>query len=144
MAGKKGRSGPPGNLNNNKHRHRSWWERLALRQEDRGILPTLKAYHASLRSDNPEASETARRLMEVAQTARGAWMLILSECARSGFITKSAETWDLSPGAKDLPRFLSIERQALQTLGLERKAKSVPLLSEYIEQEAKRKKTDDD
>ena len=142
MAGKKGRSGPPGNLNNNKHRHRSWWERLALRQEDRGILPTLKAYHASLRSDNPDASEAARRLMEVAQTARGAWMLILSECARSGFIIKGADTWDLSPGAKDLPRFLSIERQALQTLGLERKARTVPLLTDYIE--AKRKKDENE
>ena len=69
-------------------------------------------------------------------------MLILAECARSGFIIKSADTPALSPAARDLPRFLAIERQALTSLGLGRRAKSVPLLTEYIE--AKRNKHDYD
>ena len=141
MPGVKGRSGPPGNLNNSKRPWRTFWRRRALRPEDRWILPTLERYPLGLLSDKPDASEAEKRCIEVAQIARGASMLILAEAARSGFIVKVGDTWNLSPGAKDLPRFLSIERQALQTLGLERKARTVPLLTEYIE--AKRKKDSD-
>ncbi|SLM48417.1 protein of unknown function [Nitrospira japonica] len=50
-------------------------------------------------------------------------MLILAECARSGFIVKEDGSWNLAPGARELGRFLAIERQALQTLGLDRRAK---------------------
>lgn len=133
MAGKKGRSGPPGNLNNVRYAHRAWWRRKALRKEDKWIVPTIERYIQGLRSDKPDASETEQRLMEVSQIARGASMLILAEAARNGFIVKQGDSWDLSPGAKDLPKFLSIERQALQTLGLERRAKSIPVLADYIE-----------
>ena len=52
-------------------------------------------------------------------------MLILSEAARSGFIAKVDGNWDLAPGAKDLGKFLSIERACLQTLGLDRRTKPV-------------------
>ncbi len=133
LAGKKGRSGPPGNLNNVRYAHRAWWRRKALRKEDKWIVPSIERYIQGLRSDKPDASEAEQRLMEVSQISRGATMLILAEAARNGFIVKDGTSWDLSPGAKDLPKFLSIERQALQTLGLERRAKAVPVLSEYID-----------
>ena len=44
MAGKKGRSGPPGNLNNVQNPWRSFWARKALRQQDKWILPALRHY----------------------------------------------------------------------------------------------------
>jgi hypothetical protein len=53
-------------------------------------------------------------MIELAQTARGASMLILAEAARSGFIRRIDGTWDLSPGAKELAKFLSVERASLQ------------------------------
>ncbi|MBX3305646.1 MAG: hypothetical protein KF751_06265 [Nitrospira sp.] len=137
MAGKKGRSGPVGNLNATKRPWRSFWKRRALRAEDRHLLPMIESYGAGLLSDKPDASEAERRCIELAQIARGASMLILAEAGRSGFITKADGTWDLAPGGKELARFLSIERQALMTLGLQRRAKAPIMLSDYIE--AKRK-----
>lgn len=133
MSGKKGLSGPPGNINNSKRPWNTFWRRKALRKEDRWILPTLEAYPNSLLSDKPDASEAERRLIEVAQIARGASMLILAECANHGFITKENGTWDLAPGAKELAKFLGIERASLQSLGLGRRAKSVMQLTDYIE-----------
>ena len=60
-------------------------------------------------------------------------MLILAEAARSGFIVKEDGTWDLAPGAKELAKFLSIERASLQTLGLGRRAKPVRDLAKQIQ-----------
>jgi hypothetical protein len=125
MAGIKGRSGPVGNLNASRHPYRSFWRRRALKVEDRWILPILEHYSGSLATDKPNLTEAEGRLIEIAQTARGATMLILSEAARSGLIVRKDGTWDLAPGAKELSRFLAVERQCLQTLGLGRRAKPV-------------------
>jgi hypothetical protein len=44
-------------------------------------------------------------MIEIAQTARGATMLILAEAARSGFIQKTEKGWDLAQGAKEVAKF---------------------------------------
>ena len=54
MAGKKGRSGPPGNLNNVQNPWRSFWARKALRQQDKCILPFLNRYADGLIDDAGE------------------------------------------------------------------------------------------
>lgn len=141
MAGVKGRSGPPGHLHNSRHPWRSFWRRRALRAEDRWILPSLESYSTALASDKPGLTEAEARLIEVSQTARGAMMLILAEAARSGFIRRKDGTWDLSPGAKELAKFLAVERSCLQTLGLQRRVKPVggtlaELLSQRPEEQA--------
>ena len=125
MARIKGKSGPPGNLHGARHPWRSFWRRRALKTSDRWILPTLESYSAGLASDKPGLSEAESRLIEIAQISRGASMLILAEAARSGFIEKAEGSWDLSPGAKELAKFLSIERASLQTLGLGRRSKPI-------------------
>jgi hypothetical protein len=51
-----------------------------------------------------EATAAEKRIIEIAQTARGAAMLILSEAARSGFIVRVDGTWDLAPEAKELAK----------------------------------------
>jgi hypothetical protein len=131
--GQPGRSGPPGNLNASRHPWRSFWKRRALRASDRWILPTLEQYSAGLSSDKPNLSEAEARVIEIAQTARGATMLILAEAARSGFIVNGEHGWDLAPGAKELAKFLSVERNCLRTLGLERRAKPLPALADYLD-----------
>jgi hypothetical protein len=123
--GQKGRSGPPGNLNASRHPWRSFWRRRALKAEDKWILPVIEGYASGLASDKPGLSEAEARMIEIGQISRGATMLILAECARSGFIVKENGSWDLSPGAKELAKFLSIERASLQTLGLGRRVKPV-------------------
>ena len=125
MPGIKGRSGPVGNLNACRHPWRAFWRRRALRKEDRWILPVLETYATGLAADKPNLTEAEARIIEIAQTARGSSVLILAEAARSGFTRKVDGTWDLSPGAKELSRFLSVERQCLQTLGLQRRPKPV-------------------
>ena len=123
MGGKPGRSGPPGNLNAAKYPWRTFLRRRALRKAEKWVLPILEGYPSGLLSDKPDASEAERRCIEVAQIARGASMLILAEAARSGFIQQVDGSWDLAPGAKELGKFLSIERSCLQTLGMARRAK---------------------
>lgn len=133
MAGKKGRSGPPGNINNCKHHHRTYLKRGVVSKKYEWILPFLKRYSEALLRDKPDATEAERRLVNVGETAYGVRLMILQEAKENGFIVKQGDTWDLSPGVKDLPRFLGIERQALHTLGLERRAKAVPVLADYLE-----------
>jgi hypothetical protein len=126
MGGKKGRSGPPGNVNAAIRPWRSFWRRRALRPADAWVARALEAYAAALESDKADATETERLMMQNAQTARGAAMLILAEAARSGFIRRlDATTWDVQPGVKELVKFLSAERSALQVLGLARRSKDV-------------------
>ena len=133
MGGVKGRSGPPGNLNCSSHPWRTFWRRRALKPADKWILGMLEQYAGSLASDKPGATEAELRMIEIAQIARGASMLILAECARSGFTTQVDGTWDLSPGAKELARFLGVERASLQTLGLGRRAKPITDIAKQIQ-----------
>lgn len=131
--GVKGRSGPPGNLNSCKYPWRSFWKRRALRPEHRFILKLVEQYRDGLLSDKPDASETERSMMQVAEVARGCVLLILSEAAKKGYVRAGESGWDLMPGLAALPKFLSVERQALRDLGLERRAKRAPLsLSDYL------------
>ncbi len=135
MAGIKGRSGPPGNLNNCRKPWRAFWRRRALKPEDKWILPTLERYAGGLASDKPGLSEAEARLIEIAQISRGATMLILAEAARSGFTKPERGSWNLSPGAKELAKFLAVERACLQTLGLGRRAKPIQDLAKQIQAE---------
>ena len=132
MAGIKGRSGPPHNLNAGRHSWRSFWRRRALKASDKWILPVIEGYAAGLASDKPGLTEAETRLIEIGQISRGASMLILAECARSGFIVKEDGSWNLAPGARELAKFLAIERASLQTLGLGRRARPIDDLASRV------------
>ena len=140
MSGKKGKSGPPGNLNGSRHPWRSFWRRRALKPVDRWIVPMLEQYTLALESDKPNMSETEKLMAQNAQTARGAVMLILAEAARSGFVRQIDGTWDLAPGAKELAKFLTAERGALQSIGMERRTQLAPSLAEYLDASYQRDK----
>jgi hypothetical protein len=111
-------------------------------------VPVVEGYSDELLTDKggrEYATAAERRVIETAQTARRATMLILAEAARSGFIVRIDGTWDLAPGAKELARFLSLEVKALQAIGLEHRAKPVQSLEEYIaEHDAKAAATDNE
>ncbi len=131
---KKPQGAQPGNLNASKRPWDSFWRRRALKGEDRWILPILTEYSASLESDKPGMSAGEKRMAELAQLARGCTMLVLGAITKHGF-TRHDEVkgFDLHPGAKDLPRFFSAEREALKSLGLERRSKGVVSLNDYLE-----------
>lgn len=128
MGGVKGRSGPPSNLNNCKRPWAVFWRRRALRPQDKWVLLVLERYTEGLVADKggeQNISAAEGRMVEIAQTARGATMLILAEAARKGFIRQTEQGWDLHPGAKELARFLGIERQTLEGLGLARRPRDL-------------------
>lgn len=130
------RGGQLGNLNATKHPWRTFWRRRALQPENRWIVPVLESYAEQIAADKGgEDAITAgeKRVLEIAQTARGAAMLIMAEAGRSGFTQTTEKGWDLHPGVKELSRFLGLERQALGDLGLGRRAKDVPNLQEYLD-----------
>jgi len=122
MPGKAGRSGPPMNLNAVKRPWRVFWRRRAVGPADRWILPVTEDYAEGLviqKGGEEGIQEGQRHLIEIAQTARGCVMLILAEAARKGFVVTTEKGWDLSPGVKELPKFLNLERSALSDLGVE-------------------------
>jgi hypothetical protein len=127
MAGRKGRSGPPGNLNGTRHPWAVFWRRRALRPEDRWILPVLEGYARSLGSDKPNMSEGERRMAEIAREARGARMLIWAEVGSDGHTTDERVAL-----LTELPTFMSAEIRALLALGLERRAEKVADLDTYL------------
>jgi hypothetical protein len=146
MAGRKGRSGPPGNLNN-----------------ARSIVPALarlrrgKPLPAPLQRVTVIADKEAEKIvsdkggkgnltggeelmLNVWRTARQATLLILYEMAHRGVIVQRDGEWDLQPGAQRLSKFLQEERQALLALGLQRRPKDVgqdltALLAEAVRDE---------
>ena len=128
MAGKKGRSGPPGNMNNVQNPWRSFWARKALRQQDKWILPALRHYLDEAIEDagGNDISSGKKRTLEIAQMARGCAMLILKEVGDKGFVITTPDGWDMHPGLKELSRFLALELKARQNVGLER-IKQAPL-----------------
>ena len=132
MAGKPGRSGPPGNLNAAQHHWRSFFARLALRDEDRWIRAEVQRYARALLSDKGNPSEAERHAIELAAEAKGARLLIWAAIAQSGFTRRSREGLALVPAAADLPKFIGVELGALKLLGLQRRAKLAPSLTEYL------------
>jgi hypothetical protein len=132
MAGKKGRSGPPGHTRGARYPWRLFWKRKVLKPESRWIIPALETYVDGLRSDKPNLTAGEARVLELAQISRGVTLLILSECAQHGLIRIVEGDVDLQPAMHALARFLSTELKALQTLGLERRAKTIPRLTELL------------
>lgn len=134
MGGKKGRSGPPGNLHGSKHPWRAFWRRRALRPEDQWIANVIASYAPGLLSDKPEASEALKRVTELAQAARGCLLLCFAQIGREGLFTPDGT---LTPAGEAVTRFGMMELRALQTVGMERAAKPVPTLADVIAAHAK-------
>jgi len=136
---KRKRGAQPGNLNGSRYPWQTFWRKRVVKECDRWIVPLIEEYAASLLSDrggsdNMTAAE--RHVVEIAQTARGASMLILNECSARGLIVMTDAGWDLAPGAKELSRFLSLELKALKAMGLDKRA---PRVIDSLEQYCERK-----
>lgn len=109
-------------MNNVQNPWRSFWARKALRRQDKWILPFLNRYIDEAVEDagGEDISSGKKRTLEIAQLARGCAMLILKEVKEKGFTVLTPDGWDIQPGLKDLPRFLSLELVARRNVGLER------------------------
>lgn len=133
MAGQKGRSGPPGNLNATRHPHNVFWRRRALRSKDRWVASEVTNYRDGLLRDRPDPTEAERRAVELASEAKACRLLIWQALREIGFTEQGNEGLRLVPAAEALPKFIGAELGALKLLGLERRAKQVPNLDAYLE-----------
>jgi hypothetical protein len=138
---------PKGNLNGARHPWRTLWRRGAVKPELRWIVPLMHKYAAALEADKGGAdniSAAEKSLIEVAAMARGCSSLILQCAGQYGVVAAEKSggirTWTISPGLRELPKFLKAEASALLGLGLERRAKPVDSLEaiarEYAEKNA--------
>jgi hypothetical protein len=132
MAGKKGRSGPPGHLRGCKHPWKLLWRRKLITPQCRWVTQFIETYISDLRADKPDLTAGEQRTLEIAQLARGVTLLIFAECAQHGLLRKVNGDWDLQPAAHALNRFLAVELKALKLLGLDRRAKPIKKLTELL------------
>lgn len=125
MAGIKGRSGPPGNLNNVRNPHNVFWKRRALRPQDRWVATEVDAYRAGLLRDRPDPTEAEKRAIELASESKACRLLIWRAIREAGFTEQGKDGLRLVPAAEALPKFIGTELGALKLLGLQRRAKQV-------------------
>jgi hypothetical protein len=129
MAGVKGRSGPPGNLNSARHGLGAWLRRRALPLHKQHVGKLVEDYTAGLlrcKGGAEAATEIETALIANAGRAFGACLLILEEAAARGLVRQvDGTSWDLAPGLSRLVGFLGAERQALQALGVERRERDL-------------------
>lgn len=128
LAGRRGRSGPVGNLN----AARSILPALRRLRQGKPLPPDLARVTAladleakGLEADKPDMTAGERAILNVWRTARTAVLLILDELVRRGAVVVENGKWDLQPGTARLSKFLAEERAALMSLGLERRARDV-------------------
>lgn len=135
MAGRKGRSGPPKNLNAARHGLTAWLKRRALPRHKQHVAKLVQEYRAGLlacKGGAGVASEVEVAIIENAAKSFGATLLILEEAKARGLVSKCDGSWDLAPGVSRLIGFLNAERQALATLGLGRREKDVTSLEQFL------------
>ena len=136
MAGLKGRSGPPNNTNATRYSYRLLWRRALLRSEDQWVCRPLALYTEALIADKPHPTAGEQSAIEIAATAKGCTMLILNELKQKGFTCTIDGVLELTPAARELSRFLSVELSALKVLGLERRTKPPISLGAMLEGKA--------
>ncbi len=141
MAGRKGKSGPPGNLNAGRN------IRTAIRRLQEGRpLPTYLARVVALADQEAEElisdrggwdrlSGVERLIIDNWKSARQVELLIWHELIEAGAVSLREDgTWDLQPGVQRLAAFLGVQHRCLATLGLERKQKNVLDLQSYLKE----------
>jgi len=129
------RGGQPGNWNRARYVWDVVWRRgmATLPPEFSAIGPAMRDYAPELLEHlGGEATFPQRRLIENAKLAATCQMLILTFVGKVPVKTDSAKQPMLNEALSALPRFVELETRALMALGLERKAKRVPTLHDYL------------
>ena len=111
-----------GNLNGTRYPWRVYWRKRALRPEERWVLTLVAGYGHDLISDKGgEEGITAgeRRLVELAVAARVCWLLAIASSTEGS--------------RAEAAKFMNVERQCLQALRTERRARPAPTLAQLLQ-----------
>jgi len=134
MSGRKGRSGPPKNCNATRHPYRTYLKRQVVPKQYHTILRLGEDCERKIRSDLPEMSGKEELLTEGIKILWTCGLLGLAEAKEKGFITTKADgAWDFQDGMKSAGSFIDKAIKGLVALGLERRVKSLPSLSDYLQ-----------
>lgn len=123
MAGVKGRSGPPGNLNSAKRPWRTFARRGALRAADKWVQRPADLYLAGLQADDPDASNAKQQAQRIARDAHACGLLVLNDL-QTATDPEQRRRW-----LAEYRAFAALELKALATIGLDRHERRVGDLS---------------
>lgn len=151
MAGRKGRSGPPGNTNAMKEENSY---KLLLRGEehllpqDAWVKKPIKDRTRAFFADLPDTTAREREVIHTIGVALGIELLITKALQKCGLVSVRDGQVQVAKASEDLARFMKIKLDALRLLPATRRAKVVASLSEYLKStngalEAKRQKDHD-
>jgi hypothetical protein len=118
------------NAGNSRNITRSFLKRrLLLFAEDRGAVQAGERLMSALLDDKVDATAAETALAEQAALCRTLTLLCIAEMARS----RETDHERAANARKEAGRHISNERMAVQALGLERRARTVPSLTEFLE-----------
>lgn len=138
VAGKKGRSGPPGNMNAARHGWSVYLKRRALPKSAQWAAIEALKYRDGLLRERPDPTEAERRTIELAVEAKVVRLLIWRAIREQGLTRQGEDGLRLVPAAEALPRFIGVELGALKMLGLERRPKDIGDLAAIIQEDMHR------
>lgn len=139
MAGRKNRSGPPGNLNAASNGYHAWRRRRALPVEKGHVRVLVEAEEQSLIAHvggERSATPVEQALIRDTGMALGLVLLALEEARTRGCIVLTPTGWDLQPGLQRIKGLLDTRRQNLLAIGLKRREKDVPDLDALLAEAA--------
>lgn len=113
---------------------KAYVRRGALRAEDRWALKVADDFYDRVLGTKGELNGMQQLVAENGQVSRVAIALIFQDIARHGWTRESDNGLELTPAAKDLPKYLTSELKALRELGLESKEKDAGDLALIIQQ----------
>ncbi len=138
---KRNPGGQLGNLNAAKN----IWSALRRVQQGKPLPPELARVVAlaereaemliSDKGGRENMSGAEQLMIGIWRSGRQCELLIWFELLERGAIQANEDgSWDLQPGAQRLAQFLGQQRAALQVLGLERRARDVTALDQYLKE----------
>lgn len=125
MAGKPGRSGPPGNANGCKHGWKLLWSRGILRPQDSWVKKPIADTMLAFASDLPDLTAREQETIETIATAKGCELLISHALQECGLVQVVEGRIQVAKASEDLARFMKLKLDALRLLPTGRRAKTV-------------------
>src|SRR5215831_10105099 len=109
MAGRKGRSGPPKNVNASRYGWRVLARRGFVRPQDAWVVRPMEQTSARLLSDKPDATAHEEEVIEIIARMKGCALLCWEAVHKDGLLTKSNGEVKVHTVSEELRKFVRLE-----------------------------------